>query len=120
MLAWPSAIVKLSSVFSVKQNESTLKSQNDSKQNPILKKKSLSIISCFLFAVQLSYFAYVCNATDSFIRRKWNKRNPSIAKCVINFIVVQLSEIEQTEWDFSFGIFLFAYVIISPPIPPRP
>ena len=70
MLAWPSAIVKLSSVFSVKQNESTLKSQNDSKQNLILKKKSLSIISCFLFAVQLSYFAYVCNATDSFIRRK--------------------------------------------------
>ena len=39
MLAWPSAIVKLSSVFSVKQNESTLKSQNDSKPNLILKKK---------------------------------------------------------------------------------
>ena len=61
----------------------------------------------------------VWNATDSFTRRKWRKRNPCIARCVMNFIKYStISEIEQTNWDFSLVIFLFTYVIISPPPPP--
>ena len=31
----------------------------------------------------------VWNATDSFARRKWRKRNPCVARCVMNFINVQ-------------------------------
>ena len=53
MLAWPSATVNLSSVFSVKQNESTLKFQNDSKQNLILKKKVFQ--SFHVFFTQYNY-----------------------------------------------------------------
>ena len=53
MLAWPSATVNLSSVFSVKQNESTLKFQNDSKQNLILKKKVVQ--SFHVFFTQYNY-----------------------------------------------------------------
>ena len=55
MLAWPSATVNLSSVFSVKQNESTLKFQNDSKQNLILKKKVFQSFHVFFTLLRSNY-----------------------------------------------------------------
>ena len=80
-------LLSLRCVFFCKSAKRTAKSNFE---------KDLSIISCLLHAVQLSYIAYVCNAMNSFKRRNWKKRNPCIAKCdSLYYCTAPVNEIEQ-------------------------
>ena len=80
----------------------------------------------FASSSRVILLCYVCNATDSLTRRKWKKRSPCIAKCVINFIIVQLNERNRTSRMKFFLVILFYfflffmssyYLLLSPPFP---